>query len=269
MSAYSVLIFGDVVGKLGRRAVAAAMPEYKEQLKPDLVIANAENLAHGKGVTRATLEEMQDAGVQAFTSGDNVWKKDEVMEMLEDKSVPLLRPANYPPGTPGRKFLILSVGTKRIALLNLQGRVFMRNDVDDPFRAFDALVREPEVAGADAVFVDFHAEATSEKVAFGLYAKGRAQLIWGTHTHVPTADPQIFADGTGYVTDIGMVGGKGTVIGVEAEPILAGFLTQRMRRHTYPEQGLASVFAVHARLDLGKKRVQGLTRVDREVTITT
>lgn len=267
MKPVSVLIFGDVVGKLGRRAVVRVLPELRKAHAADLVIANAENLAHGKGVTRKTLGELMDAGVDIFTSGDHIWDRQEAEILLKESAIPLLRPANYPPGAPGTGVRITRVGAWQIAVLNLQGRVFMRHDVDDPFRTFDALMASPEVRQADAVLVDFHAEATSEKAALGHYARGRAQLFWGTHTHIPTADARIFPEGMGYVSDVGMAGGKETVIGVDKDTIVNAFLSQRPAQHTFPEEGEASVFAIHATLDCGGKRTLKLTRVDQDVII--
>ena len=179
----TVLFVGDIVGRIGRSAVAASLPGYLKRHHPDLIIANVENLAHGVGVTRKTLDDIKATGVQCFTSGNHVWRKDEALQLLQDPDLPLLRPANYPPGVPGRGDLIVEIGVHRLAVVNLQGRVFMNENLDDPFRAFDAIWKKYSSEKLSGLIVDFHAEATSEKVAFGWYADGRASAVLGTAGH--------------------------------------------------------------------------------------
>ena len=245
------LIFGDIVGRIGREAVKQAIIELKQEHEFDLIIANAENLAHGNGVTADTLKEMVAAGVDVFTSGNHVWDKKEAMSIWADRDLGdrLLRPANYPPGVPGHGSKWLTLATKNVLVINLMGRVFGKVMVDDPFRSFDDVLRSHAAKGPAVVLVDFHAEATSEKVAFGWYAAGRAAAVWGTHTHVPTADARLLPGGTAYLTDVGMAGYRDGVIGIEREPIISQFRTQLPATHEVPASGAAIVWAVIITVD--------------------
>ena len=194
-----ILAIGDVIGKPGRQAVARFLPEIKEQYGVDFTIINAENIAGGIGVTPETAAELLRAGADVLTSGNHIWAHKDILPVLNSET-PLLRPLNYPPGLPGRGFII----TKGVLVVNLIGRTFMGN-YDCPFRTMDRLLTElpnkPPV-----IFVDFHAEATSEKVALGHYLDGRVSAVLGTHTHVGTIDARILPKGTAHVTDIGMTG---------------------------------------------------------------
>ncbi len=223
-----ILFVADVVGQPGRRMLRSGLAVLRTSLRPDLVVVNGENCAGGNGLTPPTAEELFRAGADVVTTGNHVWDRMEIAPYLE-RHERLLRPANYPPADPGRGYCIVSAkdGT-RAAVINLMGRVFMPA-VDDPFRSVDAILRE--IGGkARVVVVDFHAEATSEKTAFGWYVDGRATAVLGTHTHVPTADERVFPRGTAYLTDAGMTGPHESVIGVEKENVLERFLTQRPAR---------------------------------------
>lgn len=245
-----ILFIGDIVGKLGRKGVKEILPGLRKERSIDLVIANCENLAHGKGISEETVREMTGAGVDAFTSGNHVWDKKDGISLLLNPTFQILRPANYPPGVPGRGALSLVVKNQTIVIINLIGRVFMKHDFDDPFRAFDSLMKDtPKDA---IVIVDFHAEATSEKRAFGLYAAPRAHLICGTHTHVGTVDTMIINERAGYVSDIGMTGALNSVLGVAKEDIIAQFLTQLPARHTMVDAGAVVFNAVLAEIVGGK-----------------
>ena len=240
------LIFGDIVGKIGRKALAEVLPELRREHRPDVVLANAENLAHGLGMTAKTFGDVLDAGVTLFTGGNHVWDKPEGVELLRAPDARVIRPANYPPGAPGVGWITLSVDGKNVLVVNLLGRVFMKDLVDNPFRTFDAAL---ESAGpADVVLVDFHAEVTSEKNAFGWYADGRASVVYGTHTHIPTADARILPKGTAFVTDVGMAGARDSVIGVDPEIALSRFLTQMPNRFE-PAKGPAMLQGAVIRID--------------------
>lgn len=231
-----ILFIGDVVGELGRHAVKELVPKLRMEHKLDLVIANVENLAHGKGITPKTFAEIQNIGINAFTSGNHIWRRKEGFRLLDDANLQILRPANYPPGAPGRGFVILNVMNKKVLLINLIGRVFMKKDYDDPFRKFDEIISQ--TSNIDEVIVDFHAEASSEKLAFAWYAAGRASLVAGTHTHIPTADAEIISQhNLGYVTDVGMTGAKESVLGVKKEEIIQSFLTQLPIGHKMLKKG--------------------------------
>ncbi len=262
-----ILIFGDIVSRIGREAVKKVLPELKAAHDIDLTIGNAENLAHGKGVTKETLSDLLDAGVDLFTSGNHVWDKKDVFDVFSDPHLTekLIRPANYPAGTPGEGAKFLAVGSKNVLVINLLGRVFSKVLADDPFRAFDAIIKENAHRKPSVVLVDFHGDATSEKTAFGMYADGRATAIWGTHTHVPTRDDRILPGGTGYITDIGMTGFRDGVIGVDRAEIIRNFLTQLPVKHEIPDSGEAVVNAIIITTD--GSRAASLEHVQRVVTV--
>jgi len=220
-----ILFFGDIVGRPGRQALKEILPKWREKYQPDLIVGNGENLAHGKGITRKTLEEVLEIGLDLVTSGNHLWQKKEVFALLEDPDIPLIRPANWPSGVPGQGWRILSVRTKKILVINLMGRVFMHQQIDDPFRCLDEILEKLEEP-VNGIIIDWHAEATSEKQALGWYADGRVSAVLGTHTHIPTADARILPKGTAYISDVGMVGVHDGVLGFKKEISLAGFLTQ-------------------------------------------
>jgi len=209
---FKILFFGDIVGKIGRKAIKKVIGDYKKKYSPDFIIANAENLAHGTGATESTLNEMLEAGINFFTSGNHIWKKKEIISVFEEKRIPLIRPANYPEGAPGQGYQLVEVGTKKLLVVNLLGRVFMKEDMDCPFRKIDEILKKYSKENLSGIFVDFHAEVTSENVAFGFYVDGRVSAVVGTHTHIPTADNKILPQGTAYVTDVGMVGARDSVL---------------------------------------------------------
>ncbi|HHW14221.1 MAG TPA: TIGR00282 family metallophosphoesterase [Firmicutes bacterium] len=221
------LFFGDVVGRPGREAVKGLLPVLRQRYSPDLVLANVENAAGGFGVTAAVAEELHSAGVDLMTTGNHVWDKKESYRFL-DACPYLVRPANYPPGVPGRGFLLHRLPGCGVGIMNLSGRAFL-DPLDDPFRLAlelaEALRRETTV-----ILVDFHAEATAEKVAMGWHLDGKVSAVLGTHTHVPTADGRILPQGTAYVTDVGMVGPRDSVLGMETATILQRFKTQMPAR---------------------------------------
>jgi len=218
----NILFIGDIVGKAGRRILKARLPGLREKFAADVVIANAENAAGGFGLTRKTLDEIRAAGVDVVTSGNHIWDKKEIVPILdEDKA--LLRPANYAPGLQGRGVARIQSSTGGVLwVINLQGRVLMP-PVDCPFRKVDEILKNIPTAER-CVFVDFHAEATSEKEAMGLYLDGRVSVLAGTHTHVPTADAGILPGGSGYVTDVGMTGAHRSVIGMRFEDAMERLL---------------------------------------------
>ncbi len=219
-----LLFIGDIVGRAGRKVLVDHLDRIIDKQMIDLVIANGENAAAGYGLTVPVLRELFDAGVDVVTSGNHIWDKKEINDSLE-RDGRLLRPANYPPGLPGRGYGIYETAAGiRVGVLNLEGRVFMKN-LDCPFRAADELVAELQKE-TPIIFVDFHAEATSEKQALGHYLDGRVSAVVGTHTHVQTADERVLSCGTGYLTDVGMTGSQDAVIGNQKEPALQRFLTQ-------------------------------------------
>lgn len=218
-----ILFVGDVVGRPGRLAVAKQLPALRRSLGADVVVANAENSAGGHGATPEILRELQGYGVDAFTMGNHTWRKHVLYSAL-DAMTNIVRPANYPPGAPGRGASVITLRDgRKLGLLNLMGRVYME-PLECPFRTADALL--PALREETAVIlVDMHAEATSEKVAMGWHLDGRCSAVLGTHTHIQTADEWILPGGTAYLTDAGMCGPMLSVIGTEREPVLTRFLT--------------------------------------------
>jgi len=212
---------GDTVARSGRRALEERLHDLRSQREIDFVVANVENAAGGFSITSRIAEDLLAAGVDVMTSGNHIFDKKEVLDYI-DKQPRLLRPANYAPGVPGKGRWVGKVRGVPVAVINLQGRVFM-SQCDDPFRCADAQLAalEPSVK---IILVDMHAEATSEKIAMGRYLDGRASVVAGTHTHVQTADEQILPEGTAYITDLGMVGPHDGVIGMQTEIVLQRFL---------------------------------------------
>jgi metallophosphoesterase (TIGR00282 family) len=216
-----ILMTGDTVARSGRRALEERLHDLRSQREIDFVVSNVENAAGGFSITSRIAEDLLAAGVDVMTSGNHIFDKKEVLDYI-DKQPRLLRPANYAPGVPGKGRWVGKVRGVPVAVINLQGRVFM-SQCDDPFRCADAQLAalEPSVK---IILVDMHAEATSEKIAMGRYLDGRASVVAGTHTHVQTADEQILPEGTAYITDLGMVGPHDGVIGMQTEIVLERFL---------------------------------------------
>jgi hypothetical protein len=261
-----ILFFGDVVGKPGRKAVKKILPKLKDQYDPDFVILNAENLAHGRGITEKTVNEMIEAGVNAFTSGNHIFQRKEGIPILEKKETTVLRPANYPPNVPGAGWKIFEVRTKKLLLINLIGRVFFREDYDCPFRTADEILAKAEQEKPNAIIVDIHTEASSESKALGFYLDGKASAVIGTHTHIPTSDTQILPQKTAYVTDVGMVGIKDSVLGIEKETVIERFLTQLPFRFDIVERGTCEVNAVIMDIDL-KGKAKKIEKIYEEVEV--
>jgi 2',3'-cyclic-nucleotide 2'-phosphodiesterase len=258
-----ILFIGDIVGKGGRETVKKVLPGVREEYAPDIVIANAENLSHGNGFTPDHIKEMQDAGVDFFTSGHHVWGNKNGVEKLDDPDFPVLRPANYPsPDTPGRGFQIIEDGMgNRLLIINIQGQVFIKDHVDSPFRIIDEILEATEDEDLSGIFVDFHAEATSEKNTLGLYLDGRVSAFVGTHTHVATADARIFENGTAYLTDAGMVGAYDSSIGVKKELIIKKFLTQMPTKHEPELEGKMVFGSVLIEIDDKTKKALDIKQV--------
>jgi 2',3'-cyclic-nucleotide 2'-phosphodiesterase len=222
-----VLFFGDVIGKPGRKALLKALPELRAKYDPDFVIVNVENLAHGKGVTIRTMEELSELQIDAYTSGNHIFDKGDLTKEAFEKYPNLLRPSNYKGDLPGRGYIRIEKEGQGYLVINLNATVFFekqfRGEIGNPFLEFDRIIEEQK-RPSDIVFVDFHSEATSEKKVFGFYTDGRATLVCGTHTHVPTADLRILPKGTAHVSDVGMIGALNSVLGVPIQNSLEIFM---------------------------------------------
>ncbi|MFN8638221.1 MAG: TIGR00282 family metallophosphoesterase [Dehalococcoidia bacterium] len=256
-----ILMVGDVVGRPGRDAVAALLPPLRQELGLDFVVVNAENAAAGRGLTVRLAHQLLESGADVLTSGNHIFNVREFTRDFDSLEAPVLRPANYPPGAPGRG--MVQVGG--VTVINLMGRVFMPADMDDPFRAADALLEG--VSPGAVVLVDFHAEATSEKQALAWYLDGRASAVVGTHTHVPTADARVLPRGTAMVTDLGMTGATDSIIGDDVDAVLHRFLTSMPTRLPVAAGGDAVMNAVLIDVDDASGRARHIERVDRRCVV--
>ncbi|MFZ5633291.1 MAG: TIGR00282 family metallophosphoesterase [Bacillota bacterium] len=253
-----LLMIGDIVGKPGRRAVKQNLPGLVSQLAVDMVIANGENAAGGNGITKDVAQELFASGVDVITMGNHVWNKKEIYTYINHEAR-IIRPANYPPGAPGRGFGVFrSKNGSELGVINISGRIFMQ-ELDCPFRKADELVNQLKEK-VNIIFVDFHAEASSEKMAMGWYLDERVAAVCGTHTHVQTADERILPGGTAYISDVGMTGPKDSVIGVKKELVIEKFITQMPRRFEVAE-GLYQFNAVIIDVDEALGRAVGIERI--------
>ena len=253
-----ILMVGDVIGRGGRNALCGLLPGLRDELDIDFVTAQGENLAGGFGLTRNTVADLLDSGVDVVTTGNHVWDKREFVEDLDDPSLPVLRPMNYPAIAPGRGCIDMG----RVAVVNLIGRVFV-GEFDSPFAVIDELLASGWGKGKPLI-VDFHAEATSEKSALGWHLDGRASAVCGTHTHVPTADCRVLPGGTAFVSDLGMVGSPDSVIGMQVDDVLARFLTGVPKRMSPVASGPMNFNSVLIDVDDETSKAVGISRVDRK-----
>lgn len=252
-----ILAIGDIIGKPGRKAVESLVPGLRHEYEIDFIIANAENSAGGKGLTLPIADALLDCGIDVLTSGNHIWTHKEIFPHL-DSDLPILRPLNYPPGVPGRGYLIKD----DVIVVNLLGRTFIGYG-DCPFRAMDELLQEIDNS-SPIIIVDFHAEATSEKNALGRYLDGRVSAVVGTHTHVGTIDTRVLPHGTAYVTDIGMAGPSDSIIGDDINLVLSRFLTQMPNRLSVG-RGDVTVNSVLIDINESTGRATNIMRLDRQV----
>jgi metallophosphoesterase (TIGR00282 family) len=221
--ALRLLFLGDVIGEPGRKAISVLLPLLKEELAIDFVVINGENAAGGRGITPKIAISLMRSGGAVITTGDHIWDQKEIIPFFADEPR-LLRPINYPTNAPGQGSIVLETRKGRVGVINLQGRTFMKEGMENPFTTIEPVV-EAMRAETPVILVDFHAEATSEKVAMGWHLDGRVSVVVGTHTHVPTADERILPKGTAFQCDAGMCGPTHSIIGSEVEPVLKRFLT--------------------------------------------
>nr|WGD63819.1 2',3'-cyclic-nucleotide 2'-phosphodiesterase [Bacillus subtilis]WGD70439.1 2',3'-cyclic-nucleotide 2'-phosphodiesterase [Bacillus subtilis] len=252
-----ILFIGDVVGSPGRDMVKEYVPKLKTKYKPHFTIINGENAAHGKGLTEKIYHSLIQSGADAITMGNHTWDKKEIFDFIDD--VPnLVRPANFPEGTPGKGITYVKANGKELAVINLQGRTFLP-PLDDPFLKADELIAEG-AKRTPYIFIDFHAEATSEKLALGWYTDGRASAVVGTHTHVQTADNRILPKGTAYITDVGMTGPYDGILGMDRETIIKRFKTNLPVRFTVAE-GKTTLSGVVIDIDDQTKKAVKIERI--------
>jgi len=255
-----VLFIGDIIGKLGRQACKKALPEIMANEQPDIIIANGENAAHGYGITENVYRELIEMGIDAVSMGNHIWDKKDIVNCL-DKMPMLVRPANYPTGTPGQDHLVITKKGIKYALINVSGRTFM-SPLECPFKTTEKIVTQLESTTKN-IIVDIHAEATSEKNALGWFLDGTVTAVVGTHTHVQTADERVLPKGTAYISDIGMCGGYNSIIGMSKEKILSRFLTQMPERFEPTEDFPALFNAVLIKFDGESGKAAEIKRIKR------
>ncbi|MBI3626464.1 TIGR00282 family metallophosphoesterase [Candidatus Uhrbacteria bacterium] len=265
--AIKILVIGEPVGKIARKALIQELPKLKKKYKPDLTITNGENASHGLGITQNHLQELHEAGIDFFTSGNHIWDKPEIEPALAEKDPLIIRPANYPADLPGTGEKILTVGQHKILILNLLGRVFIKDNIEDPFRMARAWKEKYKPEDFSAILLDFHAEATSEKEAMGHYLDGWASAVWGTHQHIATADYKILNKGTAYVTDIGKTGAKDSVLGVDKEIIIYNFFYPKRKAHELVDNGTCEINANIITINTTDRRATAIERIYLEVQI--
>ena len=242
-----ILFIGDIVGKIGREAISNYLPKLKQTYKPTVTIVNAENAAHGKGLTEKIYKSLLREGVDFMTMGNHTYGQRQIYDFIENANR-MVRPANFPDEAPGVGMRYIQINEIKLAIINLQGRAFMQ-DIDDPFKKADALVTEAKKE-TDYIFVDFHAETTSEKNAMGWYLDNRVSAVVGTHTHIQTSDERILPGGTGYITYVGMTGYYDGILGINREEVITRFITSLPQRHVVPDEGRSVLSGVI--IDLNK-----------------
>lgn len=254
----SVLFIGDIVGRMGRKTIAKILPRIKKENNIDLVVANAENSAHGSGITENIIKELKKYGVDYFTTGDHTFSNRKQLDIFD--SLPVIRPANYNKSAPGYGQALIKIKEYNILLINLIGRVFMPQAYDCPFHKLDEILANTglPVQNLSAIIIDIHAETTSEKINLLHYADGRVSAILGTHTHVMTADASISRQGTAFISDVGMVGAADESLGIEKKGTLKTFLTGIKQPHVLPEKGRAIFSSVLIQIDPKNKKAHSI-----------
>lgn len=266
---FHVLLFGDVVGAIGRKALVAALPSLRERFTPDLIIANVENLAHGAGVTAQTLNDLTSAGVDMFTGGNHSWDNPLGAPLFEDPAwkTKLAVPTNYGAAKGGQRAIVFEKDGARILIANLMGKLFTHPDTRSPFDALNQILESPKAKTANAILVDLHAEASAEKEAFGYFADGRVAAVVGSHTHVATADARLLPKGTAYVTDLGRCGAHQSVIGFDSATVIPAFLAETKQKYEIPKSGRAEVNGLCVHIDLDTGRATALDRIREFVDV--
>lgn len=256
-----IIVFGDIIGRPGREALKKIIPDMRKRYSPDIIIANGENLAHNEGVTEKILNEVLGYGVDFVTLGDHTFNREkEMIRIFSEEKYPIIRPANYPPGAPGKGWKIINTKKGKVAIMNLMGRVFFREILDCPFRRANEALKEI-AKETKAIICDFHAEATSEKKAMGYHLDGRVSLVYGTHTHIPTADEQILPQKTAYITDIGMIGPKTSIIGSDPKVSIKHFISQMPFNYEISKDAEIEANAVFAEINPENGKVSNFERI--------
>lgn len=253
-----VLFIGDIVGSIGRDIIESNINKIKNIYQPHIIIANGENSAGGRGINEKIIKQFFQLGINIITMGNHVWDRIEVFDYIDDYKN-LIRPANYPDGTPGNSYSIISFNSYKLAVINLQGRTYLP-PIDCPFRTADKLIEKISKETKN-IIIDFHAEATSEKIALGWYLDGKVSFIAGTHTHVQTADERILPNGTAYISDVGMVGSYDGILGMQKDNIIKKFLTQLPQKFEVEETGRIQFSGVIVDIDPSTGKAFNIERI--------
>lgn len=253
-----ILMVGDVFGRAGRKTFAEITPKLKAEKKIDVVVVNGENAAHGSGLTVSTFNELLSGGADIVTTGNHVWSKKDIFEII-DREPFLLRPANYPEGTEGKGFCIFPYRSKNIGVINLLGRTFL-NPIDCPFICAEKIVQQIK-NDCDIILIDFHAEATSEKLSLGFFLDGKVTALVGTHTHVQTADERILPNGTAYITDLGMTGILNSAIGLDIQSVIEKFISCKQGKFLIAEKGTCVYSAALLDIDNATNKAKTIERI--------
>jgi metallophosphoesterase (TIGR00282 family) len=263
------LFISDVVARIGRRTVQKLLPDLRTELELDLVIAQSENMTTGNGLTIKAVQELMDAGVDAFTGGNHSFKKAVFYPYFEDHSLPVLRPANYPDSRPGRGSLTLDTPYGKFLLISIEGSRYNadQSELSHPLKIADEILKKYTGEKLAGSLIDLHGDLTSEKIASGYYFDGRVSAVVGTHTHVPTADARVLSGGTAHISDVGMTGPDNTVLGVKKEIIIHRWLEDSPRRHEVPTSGPATLSAVLIDIDTKTGLAKSIERVERQTEI--
>lgn len=256
------MMIGDICGRPGRHTAAHFIPILKQEYSLDLIIANGENSAGGVGITAKVFDELLAIGIDIITTGNHVWDKKEIFNFIDNEKC-LIRPANYPPGTPGKGYQIVSIQNRKVAVINLLGRTFMP-PIDCPFRTINQIFSEIG-AICEIIIIDFHAEATSEKLALGWYLDGKVSCVAGTHTHIQTADERILPQGTAYISDLGMVGPWNSILGVDKEPVITKFLTGLPIKFNVAADDDTIFCAIIIQIDDHSSKVNNIIRIQKHL----
>ena len=262
-----IIFIGDINGKIGRETIKKEIPGIKKKYAPDLIIANADNIAHGKGATENTVKELMKYGIEFFTSGDHCFDQLNSIKDVYNDMLPTIRPLNYSVKAPGKGYDIINTPKGDVLVINLIGRVFMRRDYECPFILCEDLIKKLENIKFSAIIIDIHAEATSEKIALKHYFDGKVSAILGTHTHVMTADETISAKGTAYISDVGMTGAADGILGVDKENIIESFITQIKAPHVIPVKGKSIMNCVLITVDSKSSKALKIESIIKKVTI--
>lgn len=253
-----ILMVGDVFGRAGRKTFAEITPKLKAEKNIDIVVVNGENAAHGSGLSVSTFNELLSGGADIVTSGNHIWSNKDILSII-DREPFLLRPANFPEGTEGNGFCIFPYRSKNIGVINLLGRTFLA-PLDCPFICAEKIIQQIKNQ-CDIILIDFHAEATSEKISLGYFLDGKITALVGTHTHVQTADERILPNGTAYITDLGMVGILNSVIGLDIQSVVEKFLTCRQTKFLVPEKGACIYSAALLDIDDFSNKTKTIERI--------